>query len=179
MGSALGLPASIRETASVVYRRALKNDLLPGRSIEGMATASLYAATRLDGVARSIEEVVAVSRVDDMEIKRAYRYLSRELDLEIPPTNPIEYLSRFASELDCSDETERRARELIEIATEEGVHSGKHPAGIAASALYAAAQLLDEGTTQSAVSEVAGVSKVTIRNRYQEILEAAERTGRL
>ncbi|MFB6157690.1 MAG: transcription initiation factor IIB family protein [Haloferacaceae archaeon] len=177
MGSALGLPASIRETASVVYRQALKNDLLPGRSIEGMASASLYAAARLDGVARSIEEVAEVSRVDDIEIKRAYRYLSRELDLEIPPTNPVEYVSRFASQLGCSDAVERRARDLIEVATEEGVHSGKHPAGIAASALYAAARLLDEGTTQADVSEVANVSKVTIRNRYQEILEAAERAG--
>jgi len=35
MASALGLPENVRETASVIYRRALDDDLLPGRSIEG------------------------------------------------------------------------------------------------------------------------------------------------
>ncbi|MEF8774343.1 MAG: transcription initiation factor IIB family protein, partial [Halobacteriales archaeon] len=170
--SALGLPDSIRETASVIYQQALEEDLLPGRSIEAVATASLYAAARIGGVARSIDEVAAVSRVDDLEIKRAYRYVDRELELAIPPTNPIEYVGRFASDLACGDDTERTARDLIDGATEKGVHSGKHPVGIAASALYAAAKLNGEPITQADVSEVANVSEVTIRNRYREVLEA-------
>ncbi|UWG52103.1 Transcription initiation factor TFIIB, Brf1 subunit/Transcription initiation factor TFIIB [Halalkaliarchaeum sp. AArc-CO] len=177
MASALGVPDPVRETTGAIYRRALNDDLLPGRSIEGMATAALYAAARLDGVARSIEEVTAVSRVDGMEVKRTYRYLSRELELEVPPTHPAEYLGRFASDLGCTDETERRARELIDAATERGVHSGKHPVGIAASALYAAATLTDEEVTQYDVSDVANVSEVTIRNRYREVLEAGASEG--
>ena len=39
MASALGLPENVRETASVIYRRALDENLLPGRSIEGVSTA--------------------------------------------------------------------------------------------------------------------------------------------
>ncbi|MEF8778517.1 MAG: TFIIB-type zinc ribbon-containing protein, partial [Natronomonas sp.] len=85
MASALGLPRPVRETASAIYRRALDEDLLRGRSIEGMATAALYAASRLERVARSVDEVTTVSRVDGLEIKRAYRYLDRELGLETPP----------------------------------------------------------------------------------------------
>ena len=174
MASALGLPENVRETASVIYRRALDDGLLPGRSIEGIATASLYAAARLDGVARSIDEVEAVSRIDEMELKRAYRYVARELDLQIEPTNPSEFVGRFASQLDCTDETERWARKLIDAAVEQGVHSGKHPVGIAASGLYGASQLTGEQLTQAEVSEVANVSKVTIRNRYREVMAAAE-----
>mgnify|MGYP006269990047 FL=1 len=174
MASALGLPEPIRETASVIYRRALDEDLLRGRSIEGMAAASLYAASRLDGVARSIDEIATVSRVGDLEIKRAYRYVDRELGLETPPAHPNEYLGRFASELDCEGATERLARDLAETAVEEAVHSGKSPVGIAASALYAASKLRNEGLTQAAISETANVSEVTIRNRYREVLEVAE-----
>jgi transcription initiation factor TFIIB len=177
MASGLGIPDPTRETASVIYRRALEEDLLPGRSIEGMATAALYAATRLDGVTRTIDELTAVSRVEGLETKRAYRYLSRKLELRVPPTDPIEYVGRFASDLDCSDETERRARELTVTATEKGVHSGKHPAGIAASALYVAGKLCNENITQSDVSAAADVSTVTIRNRYREVIEASEETG--
>jgi Transcription initiation factor IIB (TFIIB) len=174
MSSALDIHETTRETASMIYRRALDADLLPGRSIEGVATAVLYAASRIDGVARSIDELASVSRVPALEIKRTYRYIIRELDLQIPPTNPIEYIGRFASAIECNDETERRARALTQQATEKGVHSGKHPVGIAASALYAAGQLCNDRLTQSEISNAADVSEVTIRNRYREILEAAE-----
>jgi transcription initiation factor TFIIB len=174
MASALGLPDNVRETASVIYRRALGDDLLPGRSIEGVATASLYAAARQAGTPRSLDEIAAVSRVDKDEIARTYRYVVRELKLEIKPADPGQYVPRFASDLDLSDESERRARQLLENAKEQGVHSGKSPVGLAAAAVYAASLLTNEKVTQSEVSEVANISEVTIRNRYKELLEAEE-----
>jgi transcription initiation factor TFIIB len=172
MASALGLPKSVRETASVVYRRALGEDLLPGRSIEGVATASLYAAARQAGTPRSLDEVTNVSRVERDEIARTYRYVVRELKLEIQPADPVSYVPRFASELGVSDEGERRARQLLETAKREGIHSGKSPVGLAAAAVYAASLLANEKVTQSEVSDVANISEVTIRNRYHELLEA-------
>jgi transcription initiation factor TFIIB len=172
MASALGLPENVRETASVIYRRALDEDLLPGRSIEGIATASLHAAARMAQVPRSIDEVARVSRVDEDEFERAYRYVVRELSLEIQPADPEEYVPRFASDLEIPKETERTARELLENAKRNNVHSGKSPVGLAAAALYAAAQLTNVELTQAEVSDVTDISEVTIRNRYQELLEA-------
>ena len=172
MASALGLPENVRQTASVIYRRALEEDLLPGRSIEGVATAALYAAARQAGTPRSLDEIAAVSRVEKMELTRTYRYIVRELKLEVKPADPESYVPRYASDLDLPDDVERRARELIEAARQSGVLSGKSPVGIAAAAVYAAALLTNEKVTQSEVSEVADVSEVTIRNRYKELLDA-------
>ena len=177
MASALGLPDNVRETASVIYRRALNEDLLPGRSIEGVATASVYAAARQAGVPRSLDEISEVSRVEKSEVARTYRYVVRELGLEVQPADPESYVPRFASGLDLSDEAEHRARQLLRNAKEKGVHSGKSPVGLAAAAVYAAALLTNEKTTQAAVSEVADISEVTIRNRYHELLEAEESVG--
>ena len=174
MASALGLPETVRETASVIYRRALTEDLLPGRSIEGVATASLYAAARQAGTPRSLDELTAVSRVDRMELTRTYRYVVRELKLEVAPADPVQYVGRFASDLGLSDEAERRARSLLKTAGDAGITSGKSPVGLAAAAVYAASLLANDAVTQSEVGEVAGVSEVTIRNRYRELLEAAE-----
>jgi transcription initiation factor TFIIB len=174
MASALGLPESVRETASVIYRRALNENLLPGRSIEGVATASLYAAARQAGTPRSLDEITQVSRVQKDEIARTYRYVVRELGLEVAPADPESYVPRFASDLDLSDEAERRARQLLTSAKEQGIHSGKSPVGLAAAAVYAASLLANEKVTQSEVSEVANISEVTIRNRYHELLEAEE-----
>ena len=174
MAAAVGLPENVRETASVIYRRALDEDLLPGRSIEGVSTASVYAAARQAGVPRSLDEINEVSRVEKSEIARTYRYVVRELGLEVRPADPESYVPRFASSLELSDEAEHRARQLLQNAKEQGVHSGKSPVGLAAAAVYAAALLTNEKTTQAAVSEVADISEVTIRNRYHELLEAEQ-----
>jgi len=174
MASALGLPDNVRETASVIYRRALDENLLPGRSIEGVATSALYAAARQAGTPRSLDEIAAVSRVEKDEIARTYRYVVRELSLEIQPADPESYVPRFASDLDLPEEVERRARQLLSNAKEQGVHSGKSPVGLAAAAVYAASLLANEKVTQNEVSEVANISEVTIRNRYHELLEAEE-----
>ena len=174
MASALGLPDNVRETASVIYRRALSENLLPGRSIEGVATASLYAAARQVGNPRSLDEFTAVSRVDKMELTRTYRYVIRELGLRVQPADPKSYVPRFISKLGLTEETQRLARDLLDGAKNAGITSGKSPVGLAASAVYAAALLSNEKVTQSQVSAVADISEVTIRNRYKELLETSE-----
>ncbi|PSQ15616.1 transcription initiation factor IIB 2 [Halobacteriales archaeon QS_8_69_26] len=174
MASALGLPENVRETASVIYRRALSEDLLPGRSIEGVATAALYAAARQAGTPRSLDEMETVSRVERMEITRTYRYVIRELDLEVRPADPEEYLPRIVSELGLGEDVERTARGLLDATRGEGLHSGKSPVGLAAAAVYAASLLTNERTTQTEVGEVATISEVTIRNRYKELLTVSE-----
>jgi transcription initiation factor TFIIB len=142
-----------------------------------MATASLYAAARKQQLPRSQSEFVDVSRVKKVRIQRAYRHLSRELGLEIEPEDPMQYIPKFVSSLAVSDEVEELSRELIEVMTQNAAHSGKSPAGLAAAAVYAAAYLTNEQLTQEEVSNTANVSKLTIRNRYQEILEVYGKHG--
>ncbi|ELZ06091.1 Transcription factor TFIIB cyclin-related protein [Natrialba asiatica DSM 12278] len=172
MASALGVPRSVREVASVLYRRALDEDLIRGRSIEGVATSTLYAACRMEGIPRSLDEVAAVSRVNRMEIGRTYRYISQELGLEMEPVNPKKYVPRFCSELDLPEEVQAKANEIIDTTAEQGMLSGKSPTGYAAAAIYASALLCNEKKTQKEVADVAQVTEVTIRNRYQEQISA-------
>jgi transcription initiation factor TFIIB len=172
MASALGIPRSVREVASVIYRRALDEDLIRGRSIEGVATACLYAACRKEGIPRSLEEISEVSRVERKEIGRTYRYVSQELGLEMRPVDPKKYVPRFASELELSEEVQAKAKHIIETTAEQGLLSGKSPTGFAAAAIYAASLLCNEKKTQREVADVAQVTEVTIRNRYQEQIEA-------
>jgi len=172
MASALGVPRSVREVASVIYRRALNEDLIRGRSIEGVSTAALYAACRQEGIPRSLDEVADVSRVPQKEIGRTYRYISQELGLELKPVDPKQFVPRFASSLELSEEVQSKAAEIIDVSAEQGLLSGKSPTGFAAAAIYAASLLCNEKKTQREVADVAQVTEVTIRNRYQEQIEA-------
>src|SRR5699024_9156210 len=109
MASAVGVPQSVQEVASAIYRRALSADLLRGRSIEGVATAGLYAACRRQGIPRSLDEIAQISRVDRKELSRTYRYIARELELGMEPVNPQKYVPRFCSDLELSEETQAKA----------------------------------------------------------------------
>ena len=170
MSSALGLIQAVRETASVIYRRALSDGLLIGRSIEGIATGALYAATRQEGIPRTLDEVTAVARVGQRRIARAYRLIAEELSLTIEPADPTAYLPRFASDLDCSETIHQQAHDLLDAVSGTTYMSGKSPVGLAAAALYASAHLADEQLTQREVSAVANVTRVTIRSHYRELI---------
>ncbi|ELY56520.1 Transcription factor TFIIB cyclin-related protein [Natronococcus amylolyticus DSM 10524] len=168
MASGLGIPRSVREVASVLYRRALERDLIQGRSIEGVATGTLYAACRLEGMPRSLEEVAMVSRVDRKEIGRTYRYIAKELELGTKPVDPKQYVPRFCSELELSPTVQAKASEIIDTTAKKGILSGKSPTGYAAAAIYISALFCDEKRTQREVADVSQVTEVTIRKRYQE-----------
>jgi len=174
MASHLSLPRNVREAAAVIYRRAVEERLIRGRSIEGVAAASLYAACRECKVPRTLDEIAEVSRVGKKEIGRSYRFIARELLIHLRPTSPIDYVSRFASELGLTGEVQTKAIELLKEATKKGLTSGRGPTGVAAAAVYIASVLSGERRTQRDVAEVARVTEVTVRNRYKELCEKLE-----
>ena len=171
MASRLELPKSVREAAAVNYKKAVDKRLIRGRSIEGVAAASLYAACRQCGVPRTLDEIGQASRTGRKEIGRTYRFMVRELKMKIMPTGPEDYISRFCSGLGLDAEVEAKAYELIKAAQEKELTSGRGPTGIAASIIYIASVLCGKRRTQREVAEVAGVTEVTIRNRYKELIQ--------
>ena len=169
MASALSLPRDVREASALAYRRAVEKNLIRGRSIEGVATAALYAGCRECGVPRTLNEIAAVARVSRKEIGRTYRFIARELSLNFMPISPTAYVSRFCSALKLSGAVETKALETIQRAKEKELTSGKGPTGVAAAAIYIASIVCGEKRTQREVADVVGVTEVTIRNRYKEI----------
>lgn len=171
MASSLGLPRNVREIAAMLYRRAVEQRLIRGRSIEGVAAAALYAACRQSRIPRTLDEVAEVSRVGKKEIGRSYRFIARELHLSIPPTSPIDYVPRFISELKLLGEVQAEAIQILKQAANKGLTSGRGPTGVAAAAIYVASVLANSRRTQREVAAVARVTEVTVRNRYKELVE--------
>jgi transcription initiation factor TFIIB len=171
MASHLNLPRNVREAAALIYRKAVEERLIRGRSIEGVAAAALYAACRESKVPRTLDEIAEVSRVSKKEIGRSYRFIARELLIHLRPTSPIDYIPRFGSDLGLSGAVQSKAIELLKEATKKGLTSGRGPTGVAAAAIYIASVLCGERRTQRDVADVARVTEVTVRNRYKELCE--------
>jgi len=87
------------------------------------------------------------------------------------PTKPDDYIARFCSELELPGEVQAKAHELLQMAAEKELTSGRGPTGVAAAAIYIASILTYNRRTQREVAEIAGVTEVTIRNRYKELTE--------
>ena len=171
VSSFLKLPRSVEEESGRIYTLAVQRGLVRGRSMESVVAGSLYAACRRHEMPRTLDELSEASGTDKKEIGRTYRFITRELGISILPSNPADYIPRFASSLQLSAEAQSGAVEILESAQREELTSGRGPTGIAAASLYLSALMRGEKRTQREVADVAGVTEVTIRNRYKELLD--------
>lgn len=171
VSSYLKLPKSVDEESARIYTLAVQRGLVRGRSMESVVAGALYAACRRHEVPRTLDELSEASGIEKKEIGRTYRFITRELQISILPSNPADYIARFSSSLNLSAETQSNAVEILEMAQKAELTSGRGPTGIAAAALYVSALIHGEKRTQREVADVAGVTEVTIRNRYKELLE--------
>ena len=165
------VPAPIKERAAVIYRKALDSGLVRGRSIAAIAAASLYAACRYSETPRTLKEVSAASRIRKKDVARCYRLLLRELEMKMPVEDPVKCVSKIASKVDISMQTQRKAFDILKEARRRGMVAGKDPMGLAAASLYVACVLEGEKKTQKEIAEVANVTEVTVRNRYKNLKE--------
>ena len=163
----LSVGDNVIEKSAYIYRKALDRGLVRGRSISALIAASIYAACRDTETPRTLKDVAAISNVKKKDIARCYRLLLREMDLKMPVVDPTKCVSRIASRSGLSEKTKRKALEILKKAMETRTSAGKDPMGLAAAALYVACVMLGESKTQKDVAEAAGVTEVTIRNRYK------------
>ncbi|QPV61590.1 transcription initiation factor IIB family protein [Halosimplex litoreum] len=172
MVGALDLERAHREQASALFRSAQDEGLLPGRSIEAFATASVYAVCRCTGATRTRGEVASVAQVGRERVITAYDVLNEQLNLPTPPQRPREYIPALASAMDVPSETEGDARSLAERAWDAGESIGVHPSGFAAACLEVACRDDDVEIMQIALAEAADVTPVTVRAHRDRIEEA-------
>ncbi|MEM2321356.1 MAG: transcription initiation factor IIB [Candidatus Bathyarchaeia archaeon] len=165
----LAIPSAVKERAAVIYRKALEQGLVRGRSIAAIAAAALYAACRLAGTPRNLKEISEASLVGRKDIARCYRLLLRELSLAMPVTDPSIYIPKIAEKANMPGHIQTLALKILNETRQKRISAGKDPVGLAAAALYIAAALAGEKKTQKEIADAANVTEVTVRNRYKTL----------
>lgn len=169
MTSGIGLPTSVAEEASTIYRRAHTEDLICGRSIELMAAGSLYATCRCRGYPRTPDEIATTASCSTNDVLLGYRVLNTEFGLNAQVVPVRAWVDRFASACSAPPRVRTQARELAEQAEEAGLANGKQPSGVAAACLYLAGCECEAGETQADLAAIAGLSTATIQARSSEL----------
>jgi len=162
-------PIPVKERAAVIYRKALDEGLVRGRSIAAIAAASLYAACRITGTPRNLREISRASLVSKKDVARCYRLLLRELSIQMPIADPLVYISKISEKAGVPGHIQSYAVKILNEAKQKHVSAGKDPMGLAAAALYIACYKAGEKKTQKDIADAAGVTEVTVRNRYKTL----------
>jgi transcription initiation factor TFIIB len=168
----LHVPPNVKEHAALIYRKALKKDLIRGRSIDAFVAAAIYAACRAAEVPRPIKKISEASTRDHAEVARTYRLLIREMNLRMPIDDPMKFVPSIASKLKLRQETEIKAINILRRAKVRQALSGKDPRGLAAAALYMACLDNNDKRIQKDVAAAAGTTEVTLRNRLRGLEES-------
>lgn len=167
----LNLPERVEREAAGIYRQAAEQGLTLKRSIENLVVGSVFIACKMHGVARALKEFADASGVDVKILAKTYKMMLRELNLKIDPTDPIDFIGRFASDLDLSAKVQTKAIKFIEGIKKKGLMSGLSPVSVAASTLYIAGLTLGEKRTQKKIAEISGITETTLRNRCKSMIK--------
>ncbi|MHA1820869.1 MAG: transcription initiation factor IIB [Promethearchaeota archaeon] len=172
----LALPDAVAEDALRIYTNAVKKRLTMGRSIDTILAASIFAALRIHGIPRTIEEIIAATELPKKNVVKSYRLILLkilpELNIKVEHFGPKRYIDKFSQDLKLSMATRNYAMELLEEAKKNGLPTaGKDPKGLAAAAIYLAARKIGEPKTQNQIAQLSHITEVTLRMRVKDILK--------
>src|SRR5215212_5907264 len=170
----LGLLDSVVEKAAYIYRKAQDRHLVRGRTISGVLAAAIYIACREMGISRTLKDIAEFSNIRPKELAKSYRLLCLELDLKVPIVDPMKCIAKVANKANLSEKTKRQAAEIMNNVTKREISTGKNPMGLAASVLYMSSLKNGENIAQYHFSDAAGVTEVTLRNRYKDLMNRLE-----
>lgn len=168
------ISSEARATATTLYQQTLEeHSVLYGWHIETAACACLYLACKMEKEGISPDILASqYENVDEKSILRRAKQLRTELGLDyVDLVDPIQYVEKYTEKLGAGDDIRSRAEEILEEIVDTHLVSGRNPRAVAAAAIYNAAidyNMNHTDITQSEISDIADVTEVTIRNRYQE-----------
>ena len=166
---ALGLSDAIVQKTAYIYRKAQEKRLIRGRSISSILAAAIYTACREMGAQRTLGDIVKIANVKRKDLSRSYRLLVRELDIKVPLADPMKCIAKIANKANLSEKTRRAAMSTMSELVEKEISAGKDPMGLAATVLYLSCLTSGETRTQRDIAEAAGVTEVTVRNRFNDL----------
>jgi transcription initiation factor TFIIB len=170
----LALPDAVVETAAYIYRKAHNKRLTRGRTISGLVAASAYVACREMDTPRTLKDIAIASNINRKRIAKGCRLLVSQLDIKVPLVDQIKCIVKVANNANLSEKTKRRAINIMAKAAENEISAGKNPMGLAATVLYISCIKTGESISQKEISNVAGITEVTLRNRVKELISKPE-----
>ncbi len=167
--SHLDLSSDICETAVLLYKLALNQDLIKGRSVIGMMSAAIYLACRKKNAAVTLKDTAEIANISTKELGRCIRIFLQNIKVTSALPDPVKLVNRLGENLGLTMYTRKVAIDLLAEAKDRKLTIGKIPMSLAAAAIYIASIQTGERRTQQQIAIPARTTPVTIRNRFKEL----------
>ncbi|VFQ85656.1 unnamed protein product [Cuscuta campestris] len=173
VASILGLEYDISDHAFQLFRDCSSSTCLRNRSVEALATAALVQAIREAQEPRTLQEISLAANLPQKEIGKYIKILGEALQLSQPiNSNSISvHMPRFCTLLQLNKSAQELATHIGEVVMNKCFCTRRNPISISAAAIYLACQLEDKRKTQAEICKVTGLTEVTLRKVYKELLE--------
>ncbi|KAK3148100.1 hypothetical protein QOZ80_3BG0290730 [Eleusine coracana subsp. coracana] len=173
VASILRLDRDIADHAFELFKDCSSATCLRNRSVEALATAALVQAIREAQEPRTLQEISTASNLPQKEIGKYIKILGESLKLSQPlNSNSIAvHMPRFCSLLQLNKSAQELAAHIGEVVVNKCFCTRRNPISISAAAIYLACQLEDKRKTQAEICKVTGLTEVTLRKVYKELLE--------
>lgn len=165
----LCLPRTVVERTAYIYKKAQKRGLIRGRMVTAVLDAALYISCREFGIPKSLKEIAGVNNIKPKTLGKSYRLLINELDIKTPTIDPTKCVIKVSNILGLEEKTKRKAIWIMNHLKKNEVTAGKDPMGMAATVVYMVCSSTGETRTQTDIARVAGITEMTLINRYKEI----------
>ena len=129
----------------------------------------MYIACRELGIPKTLKEIAVANNIKRTTLAKSYRLLINKLDIKIPNIDPTKCITKVANKANLNEKTKRKAMDIMYDLNRKEVPAGKDPMGIAATVLYIACLNTGEKRTQTDIAQAAGITEMTLRNRYKHI----------
>ncbi|MBA0618169.1 hypothetical protein Godav_027552, partial [Gossypium davidsonii] len=118
-------------------------------------------------------EISIAANVPQKEIGKYIKILGEALQLSQPiNSNSISvHMPRFCTLLQLNKSAQELATHIGEVVINKCFCTRRNPISISAAAIYLACQLEDKRKTQAEICKVTGLTEVTLRKVYKELLE--------
>ena len=168
LGMELSVSPKVLENAAVIYRKLVMKRLLTRLNIKTLCAATIYASCRQLGHPVSLNLLSKLSTSSKRDIGKSYRFLVDEFKLVIPRFTRFDYT--FPDNF--SEDEKALAGKLFDVLSESRLTVGRNPSALTSGVCYIVSQIYGSGLTQRELSIFFGVTELSIRRRYKEILKS-------
>lgn len=174
-----GIPSCIIEEAKTLYKQISETKISRGSNRKGIIASCIYKACIIQGSPRSTQEIAEIFKINNKHMTRGCKNFNNIMNdndsdsriISLPGSKSIDFIRRFCSKLNISDDIYLICKYVCEQAEKNNLVSKCIPPSVAAGSIYLVCYLLNINISKKDISDTCKISEVTISKCYKELLK--------
>lgn len=180
MAQNAGIPKIFIDHAMAIHKDMLEQRMFRGMNRDGIKSASIYIACRLNGCPRTPHEIAEIFKLDKHSatygcstavniLNNIERNLEPSQRIELLTTKPSDFIERYCSNLYLPQNASLLAKFVANKIENERMICDNTPQALAAGIIFFVIQICQLEFSKKDVKQICGVSEVTINKCFKKL----------